>query len=125
VIGGQRVADREAGVGADHGEPRVAERVHQRDEVVGEIAGVVAVEGLFGLPDAALVGRDDLEVPSQRRHHQAPRGPVLGPAVHQQQRRAVASDDRVLAQPVGVDEPAAERVAEPFGEMRRGEGAGA
>ena len=60
VIRGQRVADREAGVVADHGEPLVAERVHQRDQVAGEGAGVVPVRGLVGQPDAALVDRDDL-----------------------------------------------------------------
>ena len=61
MIRGQRVADREAGVVADHGEPLVAERVHQRDQVVGEGAGVVPVRGLVGQPDAALVDRDDLK----------------------------------------------------------------
>jgi hypothetical protein len=30
--------------------------------------------------------------------------------VHQQQRRPIAPDDRVLAQPTGVDEPVDERV---------------
>ena len=97
VIRGQRVADGESGVVADHGEPLVAERVHQRDQVAGEGAGVVPVRGLVGQPDAALVDRDDLEVPGQRRHQQAPGVPGLGPAVHQQQRRAVAADDRVQA----------------------------
>ena len=36
VIRGQRVADQQSGVDADHGELPVAERVHQPDEVVGE-----------------------------------------------------------------------------------------
>jgi hypothetical protein len=63
VIRGQRVADRESGVVADHGEPLVAERVHQRDQVAGERAGVVPALGLVGQPPAALVDRDDLEVP--------------------------------------------------------------
>jgi hypothetical protein len=59
VVSGQRVADRESGVGADHGEPLVAERVHERDQVVGERAGVVpGVPGLVGQPDAALVGHE-------------------------------------------------------------------
>jgi hypothetical protein len=52
---------------ADHGEPLVAERSHQRDQVAGEGAGVVPVPRLIGQPDAALVDRDDLEVPGQRR----------------------------------------------------------
>ncbi len=43
----------------------------------------------------ALVDRDDLEVPGQPRHQHAPRVPGLRPAMHQQQRRPVASDDRV------------------------------
>jgi hypothetical protein len=48
---------------ADHGEPLVAERIHQRDQVVGEGAGVVPVLGLLGQPNTALVDRDDLELP--------------------------------------------------------------
>jgi len=56
-----------------------------------------------GQPNAALVDCDDLEVPGQLRHQQAPGVPVLGPAVHQQQRRPLASDDHVLAQLTGVD----------------------
>jgi hypothetical protein len=43
----------------------------------------------------------------------------LRPAVHQQQRRPVAPDDRVLAQPTGIDEPVGERVGEPGREVRR------
>jgi hypothetical protein len=125
VIRGQRVADRESGVVADDGEPLVAERVHQRDQVAGLGAGVVPVLGLVGQPHAALVDRDDLEVPGQRRHQQAPGVPALGPAVHQQQRRPLASDDRVQAQLTGVDVPARERVGEPGREVRpTGDGAG-
>jgi len=66
VIRGQRVHDL-SGVVADHGEPLVAERIHQRDQVAGEGAGVVHVPRLIGQPDAALVDRDDHEVPGQRR----------------------------------------------------------
>jgi hypothetical protein len=119
VVRGQRVADEVSGVVADHGEPLVAERIHQRDQVGGEGAGVVPGGGLVGPPDAALVDRDDLEVPGQRRHHPAPRVPVLRPAVHEQQRRPLAADDRVQAHLAGVDEPAAERAPEPRGEVRR------
>src|SRR4051794_41927391 len=68
----------------------MAERVHQRDQVAGEGAGVVPALGLVGQPQAALVDRDDLELPGQRRHQQAPGVPGLGPAVHQQQRRGGA-----------------------------------
>jgi hypothetical protein len=109
---------------ADHGEPFVAERIHQRDQVAGLGAGVVPVLGLVGQPHAALVDRDDLEVPGQRRHQQAPGVPALGPAVHQQQRRPLAAGDRVQAQLTGVDLPARERVDEPRREVRRaGDGA--
>jgi hypothetical protein len=126
VIGGQRVADEVPGVVADHGEPLVAEGVHQRVQVGGEGADVVPVPGFVGQPDAALVDCDDLEVPGQLRHNQAPGVPVLRPAVHQQQRRPLASDDRVLAQSAGVYVPAGERVGEPFREVRRaGDGAAA
>ena len=125
VIRGQRVADREAGVVAGDGEPLVAERVHQRDQVGGERAGVVAVRGLVGQADTALVDRDDLEVPGQRRHHQAPGVPGLGPAVDQQERRTLAADDGVQPQVAGVDVAARERVGEPGREVRRaGDGSG-
>ena len=51
---------------------------------------------------------------------------VWGPAVYQQQRRALASGDRVLTQFTGVDVPAGERADEPGWEVRRcGDGAGA
>jgi hypothetical protein len=126
VIGGQRVADQQSGVHADHGELLVAERVHQPDEVVGEGARVVALLRLVGEPDAALVDCDDLEVPGQRRHDEAPVVPRPGPAVDQQQWWAVAADDRMQAHLTGVDVAAGERV----GESRRqvwcpGDGAGA
>ena len=90
-----------------------------RDQVVGQGAGVVPVLGFVGQPDAALVDRDDLEVPGQRRHHQAPPVPALGPAVHQQERRPFAADDRVQTHLTGVDVPARERVGEPLGEIWR------
>ena len=66
--------------------PLVAERVQQRDQIAGEGAGVVPALGRVGQPDTTLVDCDDLEVPGQRRHQQAPGIPGLGPAVHQQQR---------------------------------------
>ena len=85
VVGGQCVADRESGIVADDGEPLVTEHVHQRDQIVGEGAGVVpASRGLSVNPMPRWSRRDDLEVPGQRRHHQAPCVPVLRPAVHQQ-----------------------------------------
>ena len=83
MIGGHGVGDRHAGVGPVHGEALVAERVHRRDHVAGEGAGVVAVLGLVGQPDAALVDRNHLEVPGQGRHEHAPGVPGLGPAMHQ------------------------------------------
>jgi hypothetical protein len=119
VVGDQRVADGEAGVVADHGEPLVAERLHHRDQVVGQRAGVIAARGLVGQAHAALVDRDDREVPRQRRHHHPPGVPALGPAVDQQQRRPVASGDRVQAHVAGLDVPARERVGEAGGEVRR------
>ena len=118
VIGGQRVADREAGVVTDHGEPLVAERVHQRDQVVRERAGVVSGRGLVGQADAALVDGDDREVLRQRRHHVAPGVPGLGPAMDQQQRRSLAADDGVQADVAGVDEAALEGVGEAGREIR-------
>jgi hypothetical protein len=125
MVRGQCVADQQSGVDADHGELPVAERVHEPDEVVGEGARVVALLRLVGESDAALVDRDDLEVPGERGHDEAPVVPRPGPAVDQQQRRAVAADDCVQAQVTGVDVPAGERVGEPVREARRpGDGPG-
>jgi hypothetical protein len=97
----------------------VAKRVHQRDQVVGEGGGVVPALGFAGQSDTALVDRDDGEVPGQRRHQHPPGIPGLGPAVHQQQRRALTSGDRVQAQFTGVDVPAGERAGEPGRKVRR------
>ena len=119
VVRGHRVGDQESRVAADDGKPLVTERVHRRDHVVGQRGGVVAVLGLVGQPDPALVDRHHLEVPRQGGHQQAPRVPRLRPAVHEQQRRAVASDNRVQAHVAGVDVAAGERVGEPRREVRR------
>jgi hypothetical protein len=119
-------SSREAGIVADQSEPLVAQLVHQRDQVVGQRPGVVAARGFVGQPDAALVDRDHLEVPGQRRHHQAPGVQGLGPAVHQQQRRPLAADHRVQPYVTHVDVPAGERVGEPRRQVRRaGDGQGA
>ena len=112
MIGCQRIADREARVVAEHGEPLVTERLHQGDQVRGEGAGVVAALGLVGQPDPALIDRDDLEVTGERRHQLAPRVPELGPAVDQEQRRALAAGDGVQSQLARVDVAARERVGE-------------
>ena len=126
AVRGQGIGDRHSGVDANHSEALVAERLHERDHVVGLRAGVVPARGFVGQPDPALVDRDDLEVPRQRGHHEAPVVPILGPAVHQQQRRAFASDDRVQAHLTSVDVPAGERIGEPRREVRRPrDGAGA
>jgi hypothetical protein len=119
VIGGQGVGDRHPDVGPVQGEPWVAKRVHQRHQVAGEGGAVVPALGFAGQPDTALVDRDDAEVPGQRRHQHPPRVPGLGPAVHQQQRRALTSGDRVQAQFTSVDVPAGERVGEPGREAWR------
>jgi hypothetical protein len=88
------------------------ECVHQRHQVVRERADVVALSGLVGEPDSALVNRDHLEVSSERGHDEAPRVPGLRPAVNEKQWRALASDHRVEAQLPGVDESTRERVCE-------------
>ena len=119
VIRSQGVGDRHADVGPVQGEPWVAERVHQSHQVAGEAGSVVPAGGFAGQPDAALVDRDDGEVPGQRRHQHPPRVPGLGPAVHQQQRRALAPGDRVQANLTGVNVPACERAGEPGWEVRR------
>jgi hypothetical protein len=119
MVSGQGVADPHPGVVARHGEPPVAQRVHQRHQVAGQGSGVVPARGLAGQPSATLVGRDDLEVAGQGGHHQAPGVPGLRPAVHQQQRRPATAGDHMLAQVPGVDVPAGERAGEPFREVRR------
>jgi hypothetical protein len=125
VIRGYRVGDRHPDVGPVQGEPRVAERVHQRDHVPGQGARVVSARRLVGQADAALVDRDDLEVPRQRRHQHAPGVPGLGPAVNEQQRRAVTADDCVQANVTRVDVPAGERFGESRRQVRRpGDGSG-
>jgi hypothetical protein len=86
--------------------------VHQPDEIVREGARVIALLRLVGEPNAALVDRDDLEVAGQRGHDEAPVVPRPGPAVDQQQRRAVAADDGVQAHVTGVDVSAGEEVGE-------------
>jgi hypothetical protein len=63
VIRGQRVADQHPGVDAHDGEPLMAERVHEPDQIVGKGRGVVALLRLVGQADPALVDRDDGEVP--------------------------------------------------------------
>ena len=68
MIGRQSVGDGHSDVGSPQGEPLVAKRVHQRDQIAREGAGVVPALGLVGQPDTALVDRDDLEVPGQCRH---------------------------------------------------------
>jgi hypothetical protein len=57
----------------------------------------------------ALADGDHREVPGQCRRHPAPRVPLSGQPLHEQQRRSVPSDDDVLAQPARLDEPARER----------------
>src|SRR4029453_5871439 len=96
----------------------MSERVHQRDQVAGEGAGVVAVLGLVGQPDPALVDRNPLEGAGQGRNANPPGVPGLGPAMDQQ-RRSVTADDRVQAQLAGVDIAAGEGVGEPGRGVRR------
>ena len=103
VVGGQGVADPHPGIVAGHGEQ--AGGPSASISATRSPARVPVSYPPSGLPDSprpALVGRDDLEVPGQRRHHQPPGVPGLGPAVHQQQWRAVAADDHVLAQLPGI-----------------------
>jgi len=90
------------GVMADNGEPLVAKLGHQLCQVVCEGCGVVPVRRLLGQSNTSLVGHDDCEVLGQSRHQEPPCVPVLGPAVHHQQRRSVATDDHVLADSVGL-----------------------
>ena len=67
VVGSQGVADPHPGVMTGHGEPPVPQRVHQRGQVGGQGAGVVAVLGLAGQPAPALVGHHDGKAAGQRR----------------------------------------------------------
>ena len=118
MIRGQRVADRHAGVEANHGEASMAERLHERDHVIRLRARVVAALGFVGQADPALIDRDDLEVTRQRRHHQPPLVPGLRPAMDQQEWTALASDDGVKAHAIRVDVAARERVRETRRQIR-------
>jgi hypothetical protein len=119
VVGGQGICDRHAGVGAVEREPRVAERLHERDQVAGDGAGVVPVLRSAGEPDAALVRGDDLEGAGQRWHHETPGVPGLRPPVDEQQRRPLTAHDHVLPQIARIDVAALERVGEPRREVGR------
>ena len=113
------VGDGHADVGPVERELLVAERIHQPDHVVSEGSAVVAICWFVRQSDATLVDRNDLEVAGKRRHQHAPGIPGLRPAVHQQQRRAVAADNGMQAHLTGVDVAAAERVGEAGWEVRR------
>jgi hypothetical protein len=115
VIRREGVGDHHSGVGPVHGEALVAQRVHQRRQVIGQGRAVVAVPGLTGEPDAALIDRYDGEAAGQGRHQHPPGVPALGPAVHQQERRALTAGDRMQAQVAGVDVLAGERAGAPHG----------
>jgi hypothetical protein len=119
VIGRKRVADQHAGVDADDGEPLVAQGVHQPDEIVRERPRVVAVFRLVREPDAPLVDGDDLELPGQGRHHEAPVVPRSGPAVDEREWWPLAADHGMQPHVARIDEPARERIREALRVARR------
>jgi hypothetical protein len=124
VISRRGVGDHHSRVHADQGEPLVTECLHHGDQVVTQGAGVVPILGLVREADAALVDSDDLEVVRERRHHESPVEPGLGPAVDQQQGRPLAADHGMQAQLVRVDVMAGERVGEPLRDLwHSGDGA--
>ena len=118
MIRGQGVGDDVAGVVSDQGEPLMAEFGHHCGEVVAEGGRVIAVRRSGGQPDAPLVDCDDGEILREGRHHESPRVPALGPAVHEQERRSVTADDHVLADSIGLDEPVLEDLGESGREIR-------
>jgi hypothetical protein len=119
VIGSEGVSGPHADVVADHVEPVVPERGHQRDQIGGQRAGVVTVVGLVGEPGPARVDGDDGVLAGEREHHFPPGVPGLWPPADQQQRWAVPAGDRVQPQPVQLHEPAGEDAGEPVGQPQR------
>jgi hypothetical protein len=86
--GGEQEPRPAAPVVAEIARAHHAERVEQREHVVGEpLLREVAVGGLTTPAEAAQVGRDHVEALRERRDHAAPGPPVLRPAVDEQQRR--------------------------------------
>jgi len=90
----------------------------------GEGITEVTIAGLPGggpwvIGGVRFAGEEGRRGPGPAPASAAARLPGLRPAVHQQQRRALAAGDRVLAQVPGVDVPAGERAGEPVRQVRR------
>jgi hypothetical protein len=88
---------------ADEGSTLDPKPVHQRTDVGGHAALIVAGGRLVRVAVAAEVGDDQTIVLGERRDLLAPGEPGLGEAVQQQNRRAMASLHIVLLQAVGFD----------------------
>ena len=112
LVASQGVAGPHPHVVAAEREAVVTERGHHPNRVTGKGAGVVSFGGFVGPSRAARIDGDDAEVGGQRRHEQPPRVPRLRPPRQQQQRRPVAPDDGMQAQPSDADEVAGERLSE-------------
>ena len=85
-----------------------AERRHHLDLILRHraerIAGMILAAGrLFGIAVAAQVGAHDGEIARQRRRNLVPRQMIERIAVHQQQRRAGATDHGDDARAFGLD----------------------
>ena len=83
----------------------LAKRVHESDDIAGEMKNAVSVDrlGAIGLAVAALVGGDDAEAGlRERRYLMAPRIPGFRKAVAQNDQRPLAGLDVVHPDTVGL-----------------------
>jgi hypothetical protein len=95
MIEGQALHDVAAAIVSNNVEAMMAERFHERDEIVRHrpltgLRVIRAIRGDRGVPIATQVWADDaITGPNQSRGHCIPRGMGAGVAVHQQYSRTV------------------------------------
>jgi hypothetical protein len=94
-----------APVVARDGELPDTELVQDGEHVARELVLLVAAVRHLRPAEAAEVGADHARVRRDEGDHVAPQVPVLRPAVQHHDRRALARQRYVSAQPAGVNEP--------------------
>jgi hypothetical protein len=105
---GRLPGDRRAPVVPGHHGLLLAERVHQRDDVAGQVQDRVVADrlGRGALAVAALVRGHRVESGRRQRDELVPPGvPALGEAVQQHHQRPAAGLGDVHPEAAGVDEP--------------------
>ena len=104
--------------------PQPGDEAPSREDVQQRVSSLYAraeddTGQLFVFTEAAQDGDDGLEPGRrQRLDHPPPDALGLGPAVDEHEGRALAADDDVLADAVGLDVAARERVGEALGQVR-------